>query len=489
VQDNNQCTSHTHTINRKPPSLSTHLWILSNVLCKGGQSNHDWTEVTTNLTRYVMARSFQKMNHRFNNKYLSLPFFRSLLNVNAVPIMSQQTLEKERDQMEVDSDRRFLEDFINISPLENHDFIDVKIPNILHLAINLSSDDNSLELYTNKTSTEFHQLLLDILVKFRGALQKVTSYDNANAKKDTTGEDPAREDTFNKNIHNIHVYGYALLRLSRGHAFRLHLENIAKLLEDPFHSGEEKEDSDEEEEDSDEEEEDSIEDFDEELEAIQPTFPRTGGLPKSYTAWLRLMVSHFDAIEIVVRFLQKLQCDTISVDILVAPRTDNTLLPWQELFSGSYLPNMDSGRNTTGIPSQDDIRVFLEQGISRAEAVNHDFELAKMACIQWSPAQNPQHSQATTTLGLFPVNSNIRPQVNDILAKINEWQLIPHVAPKREKAAVSRIILSMMRHLKTDLQHQKDGLFFFSKLEDMKLPEWPMGTSANQLSFHEISQL
>jgi hypothetical protein len=121
--------------------------------------------------------------------------------------------------------------------------------------------------------------------------------------------------------------------------------------------------------------------------------------------------------------------------------------------------------------------------------VNHDFELAKMACIQWSPAQNPQHSQATTTLGLFPVNSNIRPQVNDILAKINEWQLIPHVAPKREKAAVSRIILSMMRRLKTDLQHQKDGLFFFSKLEDMKLPEWPMGTSANQLSFHEISQL
>ena len=94
VQHNNHCTSPILQ-NRKLPPLSTHLWLVSNTLNKAGQSNQDchlWSELTSNLTRYI--------------------------------------------------------------------------------------------LYTNETSTEFHNLLLNILHRFRMALNKLTTYNEERARID-----------------------------------------------------------------------------------------------------------------------------------------------------------------------------------------------------------------------------------------------------------------------------------------------------------------
>ena len=90
------------------------------------------------------------------------------------------------------------------------------------------------------------------------------------------------------------------------------------------------------------------------------------------------MVAQFDAVEIVVQHIQKLQCNTVSVNILVTPITDEILLSWQELFSGCYLPNMDSGNNAWDIPSQDVIHDL--EGISRAGAVKEELRLGKFSC-------------------------------------------------------------------------------------------------------------
>ena len=156
---------------------------------------------------------------------------------------------------------------------------------------------------------------------------------------------------------------------------------------DPFHlSDEEVDGSDKEQDDGDEKEddgdkkEDDINEFNGELEAIQLTFLQNRGLLTIYTAWLQLMVAQFDAVEIVVQHIQKLQCNTVSVNILVTPMTDEILLPWQELFSGCYLPNMDSGNNAWDIPSQDVIHDFLEEGISRPGAVKEELRLGKISC-------------------------------------------------------------------------------------------------------------
>ena len=139
---------------------------------------------------------------------------------------------------------------------------------------------------------------------------------------------------------------------------------------DPFHLSDEEIDGSDKEQDE----------FNGELEAIQLTFLQNRGLLTTYTAWLQLMVTQFDAVEIVVQHIQKLQCNTVSVNILVTPMTDEILLPWQELFSGCYLPNMDSGNNAWDIPSQDVIHDFLEEGISRAGAVKEELRLGKISC-------------------------------------------------------------------------------------------------------------
>jgi len=63
----------------------------------------------------------------------------------------------------------------------------VEIPNILKLATNLSPNDENLELYTNKTSTKFHRLLLDILHKFKAALIELTTMMKTRLKKTHPG--------------------------------------------------------------------------------------------------------------------------------------------------------------------------------------------------------------------------------------------------------------------------------------------------------------
>jgi len=94
---------------------------------------------------------------------------------------------------------------------------------------------------------------------------------------------------------------------------KIYKENIEPLLKDTLNLGDE--------------EEDDSEKYDGELEGMQPTFLQHGFLPKSYMVWLRLMVTHFDATNTVVQAIYKLQLDTVSVTILFASKTNETLLP------------------------------------------------------------------------------------------------------------------------------------------------------------------
>src|SRR6267143_958257 len=59
----------------------------------------------------------------------------------------------------------------------------------------------------------------------------------------------------------------------------------------------------------------------------------------SYVDWLRLMIAHFDAVDILVGYVTapEFQHNTISTQILVAPPVDQSLLPWRELFTDSTL--------------------------------------------------------------------------------------------------------------------------------------------------------
>ena len=168
---------------------------------------------------------------------------------------------------------------------------------------------------------EFHLLLVKLLQYFKDALDALVTMDK--------GSDKVSDEKFNRTVGNVYVYGYALLRISRGCAFRMHLENVEDLLEDHSQSStnvgaliptriEGNEGF-----------------IDEELEVIQSFSSQKGPggesiLSKSYTAWLRLVVGHFDAVEILIRYItsQHFPHDSISIKILLSPPMDSTLLHW-----------------------------------------------------------------------------------------------------------------------------------------------------------------
>ena len=362
-------------------------------------------------------------------------------------IHSERNIGGIHDQMERENDRLFLEDYILKLPQGD---IRLHIPNIIKLANNLPSEDKIIELYTNETSTEFHWLLLYLLQQFKAALDELTArYGNIFViPKDMSGKDPNREETFNKNIYKVHTYGYGLLRLSRGRAFQLHLENIEPLLKAALNLGDEEEDSNGE--------------SDVELEEIQPTLPQNGALTKSYTAWLRLMVVSFDATEIVVRAVNKLQLDKVSVTILVPPKTDETLLPWRELFSDQYINPGSEGDN----PSNNDIRDFLEKGISRGEVAKRQYELAENALKAWSGRERSQVIKYLEPLAVDQGSDNL--SVKDILLKVLEWQtILKQTAEKENRIALSKEISSSIKDLKADLLQRCNRDRFFLKLESM----------------------
>lgn len=163
--------THKHTPrNRIKPSLSTHLWILSNVLI-GTDTTLDgrWkfrSELSKHLSRYIAAMSYKKMARRFNNINLSIPYFESLKQVETRNIRfasrgKRADSNKQHDQDEVDSDRLFLEDFVKLYTARP-DLLKTKIPNLIKM-VGQSPTSDDFELYTNETCVEFHLLLLELL--------------------------------------------------------------------------------------------------------------------------------------------------------------------------------------------------------------------------------------------------------------------------------------------------------------------------------------
>ena len=379
-------------INRIKPSLSTHLWILSNVLIEKHPRATDTgreqfkSELSKHLSRYIAAMSHKKIARRFNNKHLSIPYLESLKQVETRNIQSTYSGERAgnhpRDLNEVDSDRLFLDDFEKMYEGRTG-LLKTNIPNLINKIPTSKSDD--FELYTNETCAEFHLLLLELLDSFKNALDGLAGLDFDKADKSHSSDLNVKKKKFNWFVGNVHRNGYALLRLSRGRAFQLYLENIQTLLKDPRGSsvgasiGEDEEEIDEEE-------------IDEELEAIQSE----KALLKSYTAWLRLMVGHFDAVEILVRFVtsKHFPYHSISIDILVPPPTDSSLLSWSRLFTDKFLPKSGGSTDT----SNSEIYDFLEKGILGAFKAKEAVDQAQKVLKLWNKKSVPEYNKIRQSL-------------------------------------------------------------------------------------------
>lgn len=308
------------------------------------------------LLRYVVATCYPKMQRRFENRTLSQPYIDSLQKVTEFSFC-----EPSQKQPSSDSDQQFIE-LVHRTTTHNSNFVK-SFPKISHQA-ELAHKGEAFQLYSGDTQREFHQLLLNFLQCFGQSLRDLSnSRPRLRGLAHSTATESSTEGstTFKHHLETVAFTGYALQILSKSSAFRTHLQAISPSLTEHRRAltsmpnwGKEVE-----------QEEHKDQDSDEELEAVQPFVVTKGAIVslwKSYEDWLRLMVVHFDAVDILFQHFARpyLQHQTISLQILVAPPVDNALLPWRELFSTAHFPTK------TGNPfiTNDDIVRFLDEGIS-----------------------------------------------------------------------------------------------------------------------------
>jgi hypothetical protein len=281
----------------------------------------DPSSLSKRLLLYVIATCHPKMIHRLEHQTLSEPYIQSLNQVTTF-----QFDESKVDQgstVEITNDRLFLVKFV----LPASSGLHTKIPKLIQQA-KLAEDSKPFQLYTKDTCMEFHELLNELLLGFRTSLNEVAKT-RGDPKVPTQGSEE-----FKKKVKLVMLCGFALHKLAKGAALRTHLKTIAPLLirtqtrtsmSAPI-----------------EEQEEEQEEPDEDLKAVQPFVSKEGvemPLWRSYVDWLRLIIAHFDAVDILVGYVTgpQFQHNSISVQILVAPPVDQSLLPWRELFTDSTL--------------------------------------------------------------------------------------------------------------------------------------------------------
>ena len=361
---------------RQEPTLPSHLWILGRLL---ESKSDDVEDQLARLYKYTLSMCCRKMNHRLQSPS-SRHYLQSLEQVkdfafNPQPVGETSTnntpRDSRRERQEIVNDRRLLEDIIMLNGTTS-DGISINTPHMFLVAKNMTSAE-PFELYTSTTCMEFHQFLVMLLVGFRDTIANLSAQ-SSRALNDFRTLDKV---AFKRDLTKGRVYGYALMRMARGKAFRMHMENIEHLLLDYTPDTEASASVPEGEQEG--------EDEDEELRAVQ--VDEKGSLSKSYGAWLRLMVIHFDAIEILVSFVNGAGAsyESISIKILVPPTTRHEILPWSELFTDPNLfPKNDVLNPNLPTKSNAEIKQFLHDAIDNAKFALASYNQAKKAQTSWN---------------------------------------------------------------------------------------------------------
>lgn len=326
---------------RSNTTFSSHIWILSKLLVMEYPFD--------DLLSYVIATSHVKILRRLRHSTLSMPYSSSL---RAVTNFSFCEFHRLPTTAEMESDQSLLARSLPtvITRLRT------KIPKIQE-QMELAKANKPLQFYTKDTCMEFHLLLCELLERFEAALEQLSK------SRSKTAHAVKGSPEFEKNLSAVIFYGYSLQRIARGSAIDKHLQNIQSLLNDHRRVQTMQEVDEMEEED------------DVELSGVQPGATPKGSTPqplwKSYKDWLRLILVHFDAVEILVAYVtgEHFHHNAIVFKILVSPPVDDAMLPWQTLFEDptlfpAYTASLDHKASSILPQTNDQILAFLNDAIS-----------------------------------------------------------------------------------------------------------------------------
>lgn len=296
-------------------TYNTHIWMINRLLMHSPRS----------FSRYVVATCYLRMLRRMNY-HLSLSFRRALKKAQEFTFSEQYY---DPSPSEKANDANFLSALPEIASLVN------ETPKLLETR-------GANNIYTSDTSTEFHLLLLELLEKFSEYLA---------ALKDIQNSPESKEQILDQLDLVIRV-GTMLRFMVRGSAIKTHLKVIEDFLP-------KREDSTQ----------GSSGDEDEELAPLDND--KSSARWKAGLDWLELMVTHFDAIQTLVRFTAHRPTIKIDIKILSLVPPDNKMLPWKDLLNHkTYFPGDRPGA------AAEDLIAFLSP--PESENMTADKEERKM---------------------------------------------------------------------------------------------------------------
>ena len=314
-------------MHRGTASFDTHAWMLKSLL-RHSKGHHDLFQL------YVVAADFKKMlarmNHPVSTQYLAC-LRRQVMFRPFVPI--EESVE-ERD------DTLFLGDIPIIAKS-----VKTKIPN-LEMMAQAAEKGEPFKLYNKDTCMELHELLIEFLDSFHKSLVTLEGLQKLEVQK---GKDHANVAKIKTQLQNVLAFGQALRGIARGSAIKEHFKTFAPFLavnsgtfwrvaHEPNDDGE--------------------------FFLLKPhsTFGYSEPLQpwRSFLDWLRLMVHHIDAMDVLDLFLinfDLISTTDLSIKILYPPKPDDNMLPWDELLANEeYFPPIPHSHNQ---PSADKLIEFL----------------------------------------------------------------------------------------------------------------------------------
>ncbi|KJA14958.1 hypothetical protein HYPSUDRAFT_208271 [Hypholoma sublateritium FD-334 SS-4] len=358
----------------KRPSLVRHLFILTRLFTMNNESdpNAD-TNHTTRIFCYVAGTCFPKMLRRFRNKPVSIPYYNALTDIKAddlefIPSVTQIPIA----DTGIESERQLLKSFV----LPTAGQLGISTPCIIEQA-KLAADGKPFQLYTKDTYKEFHKLFVYVLTSFRNSLEFLK------ANKCTT-DGALIPETFKNARLAVALMAFALLKLVESNALRMHLKLIKASLifgiKKYQHDATPKPDDELDDELDDDE-------LDDELQAVKPYVRKAGiasDLVTNYLDWLKLLATHFDAIQLIIRFVNGtyFKGTIISTKLLAIPPIMITKpvasvtpvhgqaprqlsqMPWHELFADSGVFPL------TGNETNAKIYDFLSETVGAAGAID-----------------------------------------------------------------------------------------------------------------------
>jgi hypothetical protein len=352
----NLMTAHAHQCpllyNRTGQTVASHLWIIGRLLDmkdssgrRGGSSN--------DLLFHVIATCYQKISRRLRQP-VSKFFLQSLQSVTTWTFDEGKRDNAKGDEkaqhqqkMEIEEDKRFVTDFLLPTYRNRTD----EYPALMRQA-QLVNDAKETKLYTEESHQEFHGMLLVLIADFTESLLVLGKLRN---KKKLPDPAIKGDEVFKTAVAAAILYGYALQRLANGATLKMHLQTIAPLLQlwnrahspTPILTEEERQERDE------------------DVQALHESVQNGAALVTSYLDWFRLLISHFDAVDILISYVTKYPIEGVSIDVLLAPAVDNQSLPWKDLFSDPKLLPTPAGAST----QNEDILAFLTKGLEKLHEI------------------------------------------------------------------------------------------------------------------------